>query len=149
MNSISVKDGQWVVPEEWADKWVSIINRAMSTKEKYERACGVARDIGLAAGEVLKNGDEVPIAAFRRGVFFTLGRMLGQREARPDIAGVEEDFFNAGWLVATFMFAVTADSLDNPPSLKDFENAFVEGVNDRVIRRQDHGTFRAVDQNTA
>jgi hypothetical protein len=89
---LSFVNGKLNVTEEWTDRWSSLIGRSRTSGERYERACDVIREIGLAAGDVMKDEPSergIPMYAFQLGLlnlqildadpvewFFTLaGRM--------------------------------------------------------------------------
>jgi hypothetical protein len=122
---LSFTNGKLEVPEEWSEKWSSLIRRARTSGEKYDRVCDVAREFGFAAGDVMKAEppeSKVPLYAFALGV-------IGCKEGTE--GSVTKVFNDAGRMIFSLLLA-TLDPLDLPKDNTAFYNAFEEGVGDRV-----------------
>ena len=122
---ISITGGKWNIPDEWADRWAPLVNRAGTQGERYERVCDVIREIGFAAGDVMKNEPpdrDVPMYAFQLGI-------MGIGEGRE--GDVTKVFSDAGRMTASLL-AASLDPFNLPEDNTAFMNAFYEGVRDRV-----------------
>jgi hypothetical protein len=110
---------------EWSEKWSSLIRRARSNGERYDRVCDVAREFGFAAGTVMKAEppeSKVPLYAFALGV-------IGCKEGTE--GSVTKVFNDAGRMMFSLLL-VTLDPLSLPKDNTAFYKAFEEGVRDRV-----------------
>ena len=122
---VSIAGGKWNIPDEWAKKWAGLVNRARTWSERYDRVCDVIREIGFAAGDVMKNEPperDVPMYAFQLGI-------MGINEG--DEGDVTKVFNDAGHMIASLLVA-SLDPFNLPEDNTAFMNAFYEGVRDRV-----------------
>jgi hypothetical protein len=122
---LSFTNGKLEITEEWSEKWSSLIRRARTSGEKYDRVCDVAREFGFAAGDVMKAEppeSKVPLYAFALGV-------IGCKDGKEGSAMMV--FNDAGRMMFSLMLA-TLDPFDLPKDNTAFLNAFAEGMRDRV-----------------
>ncbi|MDR1133576.1 MAG: hypothetical protein LBL05_05400 [Synergistaceae bacterium] len=125
---LSFINGKLDVTEEWVDKWSSLIKRARTSGERYERACDVIREIGLAAGDVMKDEPperDIPLYAFQLG-------LINEKMLEAD--AVERVFNHAGHM-ALEMLVATLDPFNLPKDKAAVTRAFLEGVGDAEVIR--------------
>jgi hypothetical protein len=120
---LSFINGKLEVTKEWADKWSSLIKRARTSGERYDRACDVIREIGLAVGGVMKDEPperDVPMYAFQLG-------LINEKLIDADVV---EWVFNQAGHMALEMLVGTLDPFNLPEDSAAVTRAFLEGVGD-------------------
>jgi hypothetical protein len=120
---LSFINGKLNVTEEWMKQWVALFRRARTRDERYERACDVIREIGLAAGDVMKDEPperDIPMYAFQ----------LGLTNVQILDADTTERVFNRAGNMTLEMLVAALDPLKLPKDNTAFVRAFLEGVGD-------------------